>query len=128
MLPRYVIGAIALFGLASAQADDYSSTYTQCMDTASSTTAMGACIQAETKLQDERLNRVYKQLLAKLAPGQQKALREVQRKWIAYRDGNCAFHRNLSDGSLYRIEGAMCVMDLSKTRAAELERVLSPGQ
>lgn len=128
MLPRYLIGAIALFGLASAQADDYSSTYTQCMDTASSTTAMGACIQAETKLQDERLNRVYKQLLAKLAPGQQKTLREVQRKWIAYRDGNCAFHRNLSDGSLYRIEGAMCVVDMSKTRAAELERVLSPGQ
>ena len=128
MLPRYLIGAIALFGLASAQADDYSSTYTQCMDTASSTTAMGACIQAETKLQDERLNRVYKQLLAKLAPGQQKNLREVQRKWIAYRDGNCAFHRNLSDGSLYRIEGAMCVVDMSKTRAAELERVLSPGQ
>ncbi|QXH46089.1 DUF1311 domain-containing protein [Pseudomonas xanthosomatis] len=128
MFKPYLFASIALLAAATAQADEYSSGYTQCMDKASSTTAMGACIQAETKLQDERLNRVYKQLLTKLDPAQQKALREVQRKWIAYRDGNCAFHRNLSDGSLYRIEGAMCFMDMSKERAAELERVLSPGQ
>lgn len=119
---------VALTMTVSANASDYSPTYDQCMDKASSTVDMTTCIQTESKLQDERLNRVYKQLLTKLTPGQQKNLREVQRKWIAYRDGNCAFHRNLSDGSLYRVEGAMCFMDMSQARAAELERVLSPGQ
>ncbi|WP_153788425.1 lysozyme inhibitor LprI family protein [Pseudomonas sp. EMN2] len=128
MFKRYLLAGSTLLAITAAQAEDYSSSYTQCMDKASSTVAIGACIQAETKLQDERLNRVYKQLMAKLEGQQQKDLREVQRSWIKYRDGNCAFHGKLSDGSLYRIEGAMCVMDMSKDRAAELERVLSPGQ
>ncbi|AZL70505.1 lysozyme inhibitor LprI family protein [Pseudomonas oryziphila] len=128
MLKRYLLAGSTLLAITAAQAEDYSASYTQCMDKASSTLAMGACIQAETKLQDERLNRVYKQLMAKLEGQQQKDLREVQRSWIKYRDGNCAFHGTLSSGSLYRIEGAMCVMDMSKDRAAELERVLSPGQ
>ncbi|MDZ4020199.1 MULTISPECIES: lysozyme inhibitor LprI family protein [Pseudomonas] len=128
MLKRYLLAGSTLLAITAAQAEDYSASYTQCMDKASSTLAMGACIQAETKLQDERLNRVYKQLMAKLEGQQQKDLREVQRSWIKYRDGNCAFHGSLSSGSLYRIEGAMCVMDMSKDRAAELERVLSPGQ
>lgn len=128
MFKRYLLAGSTLLAITAAQAEDYSSSYTQCMDKASSTVAMGACIQAETKLQDERLNRVYKQLMAKLVGQKQKDLREVQRSWIKYRDGNCAFHGTLSNGSLYRIEGAMCVMDMSKDRAAELERVLSPGQ
>lgn len=128
MFKRYLLGAGALLAMASALADDYTPTYTQCMDKASSTLAMGACIQAETQLQDERLNRVYKQLMAKLGAAQQKDLREVQRTWMKYRDGNCAFHGKLSTGSIYRIEGAMCEMDMSKDRAAELQRMLSPGQ
>ncbi|MFF7108738.1 lysozyme inhibitor LprI family protein [Pseudomonas sichuanensis] len=128
MLKRYLLAGSTLLAITAAHAEDYSPSYTQCMDKASSTVAMGACIQAETKLQDERLNRVYKQLMAKLEGQQQKDLREVQRSWIKYRDGNCAFHGSLSSGSLYRIEGAMCAMDMSKDRAAELERVLSPGQ
>ena len=128
MLKRYLLAGSTLLAITAAQAEDYSSSYTQCMDKASSTVAMSACIQAETKLQDERLNRGYKQLMAKLEGQQQKDLREVQRSWIKYRDGNCAFHGTLSSGSLYRIEGAMCLMDMSKDRAAELERVLSPGQ
>ncbi|MDH0302785.1 MULTISPECIES: lysozyme inhibitor LprI family protein [unclassified Pseudomonas] len=128
MFKRYLLGTAAVLALATAHAEDYSPTYTQCMDKASSTLAMGACIQAETQLQDDRLNRVYKQLMAKLDTQRQKELREVQRTWMKYRDGNCAFHGKLSSASIYRIEGAMCEMDMSKDRAAELERVLSPGQ
>ncbi|WP_194788929.1 lysozyme inhibitor LprI family protein [Pseudomonas sp. UFMG81] len=128
MFKPALIGGAALLALATAQADDYSPAYTQCMDKASSTVAMGACIQAETQLQDDRLNRVYKQLMAKLDGQRQKDLREVQRNWLKYRDGHCAFLGKLDNGSIYRIEGAMCVMDTTKDRAAELERVLSPGQ
>ncbi|HDS1736102.1 lysozyme inhibitor LprI family protein [Pseudomonas sp. BP8] len=119
--------ALACFaGLA--QAEDYSSRYSQCMDTAASTAAMTGCIQAETALQDQRLNRVYKQLMAKLDAEPKKSLRDVQRKWIAYRDGNGAFQAQASGGTLRQIEGGMCVMGMTRDRAAELERVLSPGQ
>ncbi|MGE7992612.1 lysozyme inhibitor LprI family protein [Pseudomonas sp. NPDC089554] len=119
---------LAAFAFSSAQAEDNSSAYSQCMDKASSTVAMGECIKAETKLQDERLNRVYKQLMAKLDAGKQKSLREVQRNWITYRDGNCRFHAQASGGTLASINGGMCVMDMTRERGAELERILSPGQ
>lgn len=111
-----------------AQADDNSPAYSQCMDKASSTVAMSSCIQAETQLQDQRLNRVYKQLATKLDAGQQKSLRDVQRQWIAYRDANCKFHVQASGGTMAQLEGGMCVLDMTRERAAELERVLSPGQ
>ncbi|MBC3484052.1 lysozyme inhibitor LprI family protein [Pseudomonas kermanshahensis] len=111
-----------------AMAEENSPSYGQCMDKASSTVAMSSCIQAETQLQDQRLNRVYKQLMGKLEAGQQKRLREVQRKWIAYRDDNCTFHVQASGGTLAQLEGGVCVMDMTRDRAAELERVLSPGQ
>ncbi|MNJ71554.1 hypothetical protein D3C77_681080 [compost metagenome] len=52
----------------------------------------------------------------------------MQRKWIAYRDGNCTFHVQASGGTMAQLEGGTCVMDMTRDRAAELERVLSPGQ
>jgi len=128
MNKQYLMG-LALAGcMPLAMAGDNSPAYTQCMDKASSTVAMSSCIQVETKLQDERLNRVYKQLMGRLDAGQQKSLREVQRQWIGYRDANCRFHVQASGGTLAQLEGGMCVLDMTRERAAELERVLSPGQ
>ena len=79
-------------------------------------------------LQYQRLNRVYKQLQAKLAGDAQKALRAAQRSWIKYRDDNCALHSQASGGTLRQIEAGTCVMGMTRDRAAELERILSPGQ
>ncbi|MDF0730234.1 lysozyme inhibitor LprI family protein [Pseudomonas entomophila] len=128
MLKRSLATAVAVLAFSSAHAEDSSAAYTQCMDKASSTVAMGQCVKAETKLQDDRLNRVYKQLQGKLDGAQQKSLREVQRSWIGYRDGNCKFHVQASGGTLAGLEGSVCVMDMTRERAAELERILSPGQ
>ncbi|MBH3410277.1 lysozyme inhibitor LprI family protein [Pseudomonas putida] len=126
MHTRYLL--LMAFFAPLAQADDNSPAYSQCMDKASSTVAMSSCIQAETQLQDQRLNRVYKQLATKLDAEPQKSLRDVQRQWIAYRDANCKFHVQASGGTMAQLEGGMCVLDMTRERAAELERVLSPGQ
>lgn len=126
MNTRYLL--LMAFFAPLAQADDNSPAYSQCMDKASSTVAMSSCIQAETQLQDQRLNRVYKQLATKLDAEPQKSLRDVQRQWIAYRDANCKFHVQASGGTMAQLEGGMCVLDMTRERAAELERVLSPGQ
>ncbi|MFJ4065109.1 lysozyme inhibitor LprI family protein [Pseudomonas sp. NPDC089996] len=126
MNKRYLM--LLAFVAPLALADDNSPAYGQCMDKASSTLAMSSCIQNETQRQDQRLNRVYKQLMAKLEPGPQKSLRDVQRQWIAYRDANCRFHVQVSGGTMAQLEGGMCVLDMTRERAAELERVLSPGQ
>ena len=128
MTKHYLTGLAVACVLPLAQADDYTPGYGQCMDKASSTVALSECIRAETQLQDQRLNRVYKQLMGKLDAGQQKSLRDVQRKWLAYRDGNCGFHVQASGGTMAQLEGGSCVMDMTRDRAAELERVLSPGQ
>lgn len=128
MNKRYLMGLALVCSVPMAMAEDNSPSYAQCMDKASSTVAMSSCIGAETKLQDARLNRVYKQLLAKLETAPQKSLRDVQRQWIAYRDGNCKFHVQASGGTMAQLEGAMCMLDMTRERAAELERVLSPGQ
>ncbi|MFV3339462.1 lysozyme inhibitor LprI family protein [Pseudomonas sp. NY15349] len=128
MSKHYLTGLALACVLPLAMAEDYTPGYGQCMDKASTTVAMSECIQAETQLQDQRLNRVYKQLMGKLDAGQQKSLRDVQRKWLAYRDGNCQFHVQASGGTMAQLEGAACVMDMTRDRAAELERVLSPGQ
>ncbi|WP_447742774.1 lysozyme inhibitor LprI family protein [Pseudomonas laurentiana] len=128
MIKHYLTGLALACVLPMAVADDYTLAYGQCMDKASTTVAMSDCIGAETHVQDQRLNRVYKQLMAKLDTGQQKSLRDVQRKWLAYRDGNCQFHVQASGGTMAQLEGGSCLMDMTRDRAAELERVLSPGQ
>ncbi|MGS7252136.1 DUF1311 domain-containing protein [Pseudomonas sp. SK] len=128
MIKHYLTGLALACSLPSALADDYTAAYGKCMDKASSTLAMSECIKAETQVQDQRLNRVYKQLMGKLDAGQQKSLRDVQRTWLAYRDGNCQFHVQASGGTMAVLEGGTCLMDMTRDRAAELERVLSPGQ
>jgi uncharacterized protein YecT (DUF1311 family) len=128
MIKHYLAGLALACPLPLAVADDYTAAYGQCMDKASSTLAMSECIKAETQVQDQRLNRVYKQLMGKLDAGQQKRLRDVQRQWMAYRDGNCQFHVQTSGGTMAQLEGSTCVMDMTRDRAAELDRVLSPGQ
>ena len=128
MSKRYLTGLGLAFVLPLVMAEDYTPGYQQCMDQASSTVTMGECIKAETQMQDQRLNRVYKQLMGKLDAAQQKSLRDVQRKWIAYRDGNCQFHVQASGGTMAQLEGGTCLLNMTRDRAAELERVLSPGQ
>ncbi|MFV3292489.1 lysozyme inhibitor LprI family protein [Pseudomonas sp. NY11955] len=128
MIKHYLAGLALACVLPLAVADDYTAAYGQCMDKASSTVAMSACIKAETQVQDQHLNQVYKQLMGKLEAGQQKRLRDVQRTWIAFRDGNCQFHVQASGGTMAQLAGATCVMAMTRDRAAELERVLSPGQ
>ncbi|RCL29456.1 hypothetical protein C6A77_01860 [Pseudomonas sp. AFG_SD02_1510_Pfu_092] len=128
MSKRYLTGLALACVLPSAMAQDYTPGYQQCMDQASSTVAMSECIKAETQMQDQRLNRMYKQLMGKLDAAQQKSLRDVQRKWIAYRDGNCQFHVQASGGTMAQLEGGTCLLNMTRDRAAELERVLSPGQ
>lgn len=126
MIKHYLAGLALACCTTLAIAAESSPAYTRCMEGASSTLAMGECLKAETQAQDQRLNRVYKQLMGKLAADQQKSLRDVQRKWLVYRDGNCQFHRKASGGTMAQLEGGTCLMDMTRERAAELERVMEP--
>lgn len=115
-------GILALALLAAsplAQADNYS----QCMKGASTTAAMSECSGAELKRQDDRLNQNYKAAMGSLGEEQKGKLRDAQRKWVAYRDANCGMYYSMTGGTIDRLNGIGCEVDMTKQRAGELENL-----
>lgn len=109
--------------LAPALADD-SPAYTRCMDDSGGVTShMLDCITTELHMQDARLNHAYRAAMQALDAAQKSRLRDVQRLWIQYRDANCRLLGRLTGGSIDQINGATCLLDMSRERADELERI-----
>ncbi|MDD2060604.1 lysozyme inhibitor LprI family protein [Pseudomonas sp. GD03860] len=123
LLAIALLSAMAPFAIAK---DDYSAAYSQCMDTAQTTLAMSDCNGAEIKRQDTRLNAAYKAAMASLEAEQQGKLRDVQRLWIKYRDANCGLYFGLTGGTIDQLNGAGCVLSMTKDRADELQNLLGP--
>ena len=107
---------------ASASDSGQSKQYAACMDKSGATTmGMIECITEEVRLQDVRLNKAYKALMADLPPARQAQLQQVQRTWIKYRDANCGFYNDPEGGSLARVSANDCMMSTTTRRASELE-------
>jgi uncharacterized protein YecT (DUF1311 family) len=101
---------------------DTSNSYAACMDkSAGVTPAMEDCIGEEFELQDRRLNRSYKALMASIPEKRRADLRDAQRKWVAFRDANCGFYYDPEGGSAARLASKECVVTLTAHRAHELE-------
>ncbi len=99
----------------------------QCMedDANSTTSGMVACLSTESAAWDDVLNREYRKLLPRLDEEQKAALREVQRKWIEFRDLDCAFPHVLVRGTLAQPWGADCVMQHTARRAYEIRGIVA---
>lgn len=97
-----------------------------CMDAANTTVDMVKCNASETKVQDKRLNAAYKTALAAQEGKRKQQLQDVQRLWIKYRDANCAFAGSATGGTIDQVNGAGCVLDMTQTRAQELENLVGP--
>lgn len=50
-----------------------------------------ACVQAKTKVWDDRLNAAYRDLQKQITPDQ-RPLQQAEQAWIQYRDANCKFY------------------------------------
>jgi uncharacterized protein YecT (DUF1311 family) len=108
--------------LALAQDIGLTTQFTQCMERSNGVTInMIECIDAETKRQDLRINKVYKIAMDQLSPERKKQLQQAQRAWINYRDANCQFYFDPDGGSLARVSANDCFMSATATRAKELE-------
>ncbi|PSS58094.1 lysozyme inhibitor LprI family protein [Pseudomonas sp. BBP2017] len=118
-----LITAIAPFAVAQ----NDSPAYSQCMQTAQTTLDMNNCNGAEIKRQDARLNSAYKKAKAALEPAQQAKLLDAQRLWIKYRDANCKLYYSLTGGTIDQLNGAGCVLDMTKARADELLKLIEPS-
>ena len=107
-----------------AYADDLglSKKFSQCMDKSDGVTVeMLGCIAAETKLQDARLNKVYKDVMAELSEPRKKELRDAQRAWVKYRDANCNFYNDPDGGTMASVRSSDCFMMTTASRVKELE-------
>lgn len=111
----------ALASAAQASGDGYSYEHNQCLEASGGVTvAMLECIGSEIKLQDQRLNENYKAGMQALEPALKEQLRAAQRLWIQYRDAECGLRGQLTGGTIDRLNGASCVLDMTRTRANEL--------
>jgi uncharacterized protein YecT (DUF1311 family) len=100
--------------------------YEACNSKALSTLDLHSCIGAEVKVQDARLNLAYRALAADLTPIRAKQLLEVQRSWIKFRDENCSFYLDPEGGTIASVRAGLCTMNLTASRAKELEDFLKP--
>jgi uncharacterized protein YecT (DUF1311 family) len=98
----------------------------KCMDGANTTADMVGCNVKEAKVQDARLNKAYKTALAAQEGNRKQQLQDLQRLWIKYRDANCAFAGSATGGTIDQVNGSGCVLDMTQTRAQELENLVGP--
>lgn len=78
-------------------------------------TARLACIDAELKIQDAKLNAAYKSVMASLATDaevKQKMI-ESQRAWLRFRDAECAMYAAMG----MPLSPKMCLMEKTIERA-----------
>lgn len=91
------------------------------------TTSMKICASYRWRVQDARLNAVYKRALAQAREvGYEASLVKAQRAWVAYRDAACANEGQMGAGGgtaqgLYELS---CMDALTKDRADRIESML----
>jgi len=51
-----------------------------------------------------------------------KILKDIQSKWIAYKEAKCAFYPQ--QGSIHRLDAADCYLQMTKERATELADIV----
>jgi len=125
LLVPFAAGAmlLALCGAASA---DENAALKKCMDGANTTADMVDCNARETKVQDARLNAAYKAAMTAMEGNRKQQLQDVQRQWIKFRDANCGFAGSATGGTIDQVNGSGCLLDMTQTRAQELENLVGP--
>ncbi|WP_082515887.1 lysozyme inhibitor LprI family protein [Sphingomonas sp. Leaf412] len=89
------------------------------------TVTPSSCYSEHADAWQKRLNAAYPLTLEFVDGPQRKALQRAQSAWLKYRDATCDFY-NLAPGSAHYIQGAYCMLDLTRSRALELEQYILP--
>lgn len=112
-----VLSALALLFPAFAMAQNCKNPDTQL--------AMNTCAARDYDREDARLNKSYRDLMAKLEPAKREKLREVQRVWLSYRDLNCDYQSDdYQGGTIYSLVQSSCLADMTKQRNKDLKALL----
>ena len=88
--------------------------------------AHATCADNETAAWDVLLNKAWSDLPAFLGPARFAALKEIQKKWLDYRDAKCAFLNDMDNmGSWGLMLKAQCKLDETARRTIELREILA---
>jgi uncharacterized protein YecT (DUF1311 family) len=83
---------------------------------------MNSCADKDFQAADKKLNKLYTNLMSKYEPKYQALLKDAERKWIAYRDAECAFETAQSEGgSINPMEYSLCLREKTNARIKELK-------
>lgn len=86
---------------------------------------MNDCAAKESRAADQKLNKLYAELAAKLEPERLAKLKEAERAWIKFRDADCDFQSSLyKGGSIYPMIYNGCLTDNINHRLKQLEQML----
>ena len=100
-------------------------------DCSSTQASMNECAGKQYAALDAELNRQYKAQMSYLkTPAQKKALREAQKKWIAFRDADCLYQvgRREDSGSIWPLAQSQCLADQTKVRVEQLKAFVACRQ
>jgi uncharacterized protein YecT (DUF1311 family) len=89
------------------------------------TVALSSCYSKHADDWQKSLDKAYPVALDHVAGPQRKALQRVQAVWLKYRDAACDFY-NLTPGSIHYVQGAYCMLNLTRARALKLEEFILP--
>lgn len=123
MIVRSIAAAVAVLAFGPAQAEEpkYTPAYTACQEKSGGVdAAMEACIKAEYRIQDQKLNEAYRQLSASLSGPTRTALKTTQRDWLKARKGTCDFHFKVAGGSMASMVVQSCYLDSTVERVDQL--------
>lgn len=119
----FIVSAMSVTTVAvPAAAEMFGSGYKPCGDKVS-TVEIVDCVDAKTKVWNDRLNRAYQALPQRLDPAQRGPLKDAQRLWIKYRDANCGFYAS-QEGTIRQVQAAECMRSMTQDRALELENAM----
>lgn len=123
----FLVGALLAAGVLPVvqAADD------PCYEKAQTQDQLTACATNALQRQDQELNRLYRQMEARLKNDDKtrQLLVDSQRKWIAFRDAECTFVSIRSaGGSIHAMEHNNCLGELTRSRVIELQNHLACGQ
>jgi uncharacterized protein YecT (DUF1311 family) len=95
-------------------------------DCEGSTYDIVTCQKGNLAILEKRLAAAYAKALAMADNAKQRRQLEIaQAQWLKFRDANCDYYE-LADGTIARIRGGICMLDLTRTRAKELEQAIEP--
>ncbi|RYE21395.1 MAG: DUF1311 domain-containing protein [Sphingobacteriaceae bacterium] len=90
-----------------------------------SQTELNVCAQQQFRAADEKLNAVYKQVLAKLSQKSKQTLIKAQREWVQFRDDNAlVFAGQYEGGSMQPMVSLDAKTATTHSRTEELQKLL----